>query len=209
MLLPERIITLVSIIWAVIALTFQVVCARGSGRKDYSVPAGSPIKGIIYSFTWAMLPSHKETIRLHPVWFTVGVVMHIGILLAMSKVLLVLINPQMAPIGVTIFRSLFPVALLCAIILFLKRIFSVTLRSMSSPDDYISILLVIDFLFVALAREFGWMNPGVFLIHASVLFFYLPLGKLKHALFFFVARADYGARLGYRGTYPAKIGVKE
>ena len=209
MLLPERIITLVSIIWAIAALTLQVVSARGNGRNDYSVPAGSPIKGVIYNFTWAMLPSRKETIRLHPIWFTIGVVMHIGILLAILKVLVVLIRPEAAPIGVMIFRSLFPVALLCAIVLFLKRIFSVTLRSMSSPDDYISILIVIDFLFVALAREIGWMNAGVFLIHASVLFFYLPLGKLKHALFFFVARAEYGARMGYRGTYPAKIGVKE
>jgi hypothetical protein len=43
---------------------------------------------------------------------------------------------------------------------------------------------------------------AAFLIYAGVLFLYFPLGKLRHAVFFFVARADYGRRLGYRGVYP-------
>jgi nitrate reductase gamma subunit len=135
--------------------------------------------------------------------------MHIGIFLAILEVLIVLISPQIAPVSLIAFGIVPGISIICAIILFLKRIFSVTMRSMSSPDDYISILLVIDFMVAAMAHEIGYLGSGAFLIHATVLFFYFPLGKLKHALFFFIARADYGARLGYRGVYPVKSGVRE
>jgi nitrate reductase gamma subunit len=217
----ERTIASISILWAITALIYQWVKARGKGRRDYSVKSGDVIRGILYNFTWAMLPRHKETIRLHPVWFVVGVLMHAGILIAILQVLVYLLTPQpegildvmdLRPLPALISTSLSVIyftAFLCAISLFLKRVFSALMRSMSSPDDYISVLLVIDFLFAALFHEQGGITWGTFLIHATVLFLYLPLGKLRHALFFFIARADYGARLGYRGTYPVKSGVKE
>ncbi len=205
----ERIIATAAIVWALIALIVQLVQARGKGRKDYSVRAGSTLNGVIYNFTRAMTPKHKETIRNHPIEFTIGVLMHIGIFLAIIKVLLLLIQPQLSHISPITFGVIFGIATLCALFLFLRRIFSVDLRSMSSPEDYLSILITLGFLSAAAAYESGLLNPGVFLIYAAVLFFYLPLGKLRHALFFFVARADFGARLGYRGTYPAKSGVNE
>ena len=40
------------------------------------------------------------------------------------------------------------------------------------------------------------------MIYTGLLLVYLPLGKLRHAVFFFVARGDYGRRLGFRGVYP-------
>ena len=220
MYLPERIITAISILWVIIALIYQWISARGGGRIDYSAKAGSPIKGIIYNFTWAMLPAHKETISRHPVWFTIGVLMHIGILAAIALVFVDLLTPRpyeiidvmnLSPIpGIisTVLSIIFLIASVCAISLLIKRLGSHEMRAMSSPDDYISILLVMDFLLVALARELGLVYWSIFLIHSAILFFYLPLGKLRHALFFFIARADYGSRLGYRGTYPAKNGAR-
>ena len=205
----ERIIAAVSIAWAVIALLFQLVSARRIGRKDYSVRAGSPIKGVIYNFTWAMLPSHKETMRLHPYLFAVGVLMHIGVILAIVEILLLLVYPDMIFISPIVIGVTFGIPSLCALFLLLRRVFSVNLRSMSSIDDYLSVLITLDFLLAALAHGFGLTGSGVFMVHAALLFFYLPFGKLRHAAFCPVARAEFGALLGYRGTYPAKSGVKE
>jgi nitrate reductase gamma subunit len=209
MLLTERIIASVSIIWAISALIYQWIKARGKGRIDYSVQAGNPIKGIIYNFTWAMLPSHKETISRHPVKFLIGVMMHLGIFIAILKVLLLLMFPDMGPIRPVIMGVILGLAALCGIYLFLRRIFTPALRAMSCPEDFLSVLITLGFISMALADEFDLISSGVFLIYSAFLFFYLPLGKLRHALFFFVARAEYGSRLGYRGTYPAKSGVKE
>lgn len=209
MLSTEQIIISISIAWAVIGLLVQWILARGGGRKDYSVRAGNPVLGIIYNFTWAMTPAHKETIRLHPVKFIIGILMHVGIFLAILKVLLLLINPSGAPFVPVPVSVILGVALLCGLYLFLRRCYSPDLRLMSSPDDYISIMLSLGLLLAAILHEFGLITNGALLIYASVLFFYLPLGKLSHALFFFIARAEYGARLGYRGTYPVKHSAKE
>ncbi|MCX6646901.1 MAG: hypothetical protein NTY09_11210 [bacterium] len=221
MFLTERIIASVSIIWAISALIYQWIKARGKGRIDYSVQAGNPIRGIIYNFTWAMLPSHKETISRHPVWFSIGLLMHIGIFIAIVQVIIDILIPKQYMVPIPLFPNpihdviitglffILAIASLCAAVLFLKRVFSKTLRYMSSFDDYFSILLVLDFLLAASFRELRIFQWGPFFIHSAILFFYLPLGKLRHALFFFIARAEYGSRLGYRGTYPAKSGVKE
>jgi nitrate reductase gamma subunit len=204
-----RIVVFISIVWAIIALIVQAIIARGHGRVEYSKKAGSVSQGIIYNFTWAMLPSHKETISKHPIKFTIGVLMHVGIFITIAKVLILLINPRIPPSGSIAIGFFLGLASVCALYLFLRRVFSRELHSMSSPDDYISILLALGFMVMGIAHEFSLAGPGAFLIFAAILFFYLPVGKLKHALFFFIARADYGARLGYRGTYPAKTGSRE
>ena len=205
----ERIVAAVSIIWAIAAMVLQTLAARGGGRRDYSAKAGNSLKGIIFNLTWAMLPGHKETISLHPIKFAIGVLMHIGVFLAIARVLLLLIFPRMPLPSPIAFGVILGIAALCGVYLLLRRIFSIELHAMSSPEDYLSILMTIGFLSAAILHGLNIMSTSVFLILAAILFFYMPLGKLKHGWFFFVARMDYGARLGYRGTYPAKSGVGE
>lgn len=204
-----RIVVLVSIVWAISALIAQVIVARGRGRVDYSNRAGNVTQGIIYNFTWAMLPSHKETIRHHPVKFTIGVLMHISIFATIAQVLVLLIAPNIPPFNSFAYGFFVGIGAVCGTYLFLRRVFSHDLHTMSSPDDYIAVVMTLAFIILGIAQDFGIITTGAFLIYSAVLFFYLPIGKLKHALFFFVARADYGARLGYRGTYPAKTGSRD
>jgi len=202
-----RIIASVSIVWAVIALFVQWIQSRAQDRKEYGVKAGSVIKGIIYNFTWAMTPRHKESMRLYPIEFIIGVLMHVGIFLAIVRVLLILINPQITQISQImqiVITILLGIAALCGLYQFLRRVLSKELRALSCFDDYLAIIITIDFLIAAFMHEIGFLSPPIFLIHATVVFIYLPIGKLKHALFFFIARAEFGARLGYRGTYPGK-----
>jgi len=206
MLTTARILASLAILWMLFLLVYQLVRARGTGRRDYSARAGDTIRGMLYNFTWAMLPSHKETVRLHPFEFTVGVLMHIGIFIAIAKALILIIVPAFnIPISYVLV-ILLGISVFCAIWLLMRRIISLNLRFMSNPDDYVSIVLSLVFMLSAIAQESGFIDAGVFLIVSAIVFFYLPLGKLKHALFFFVARADYGARLGYRGTYPVRNG---
>jgi len=194
---------------AFIALVVQFLLARGKGRVDHSQGVGKPLDGIIYNFTIAMLPSHKETIRNHPFKFAVGLMMHIGVFLSIIKVLLVLIIPDMPPISPIVSAIVLGISVICGFYLFMRRIITKDMRYMSTPDDYISVLLTIGLIISAIAHETGQITSGALLIYSTVLFFYLPLGKLRHALFFFVARADYGSRLGYRGVYSMKNGVSD
>jgi nitrate reductase gamma subunit len=198
----ERIVVLASILWALIALAIQVSKVKLT-RKDYSVRSGNPLKGVIYNFTWAMMPRHKETLRFHPCEFLIGVLMHFGVLLAILKAVVLTVKPDFLNPYPVLPGVIFGIASLCALYLFIRRATHRELRIISCPDDYFAILLTLDFITVSLLHEYHMISLGSFMIHAIVLFVYFPLGKLKHAVFFFLARADYGARLGYRGTYPA------
>jgi uncharacterized membrane protein len=153
-----------------------------------------------------MRPSHKETARLHLVKFAVGVAMHLGILTAIAKLIFLIVNPSFEPWSSVVLGSAFCVAALCGLYLFVRRVLAATLRSISSFDDYFSVSMVIGFLVFAALEELGVVGRPAFFIFSAALFFYLPLGKLRHALFFFIARMDYGRRLGHRGVYPPKCG---
>lgn len=209
MLLTVRTITAASVAWVIVALFVQYFLARKRGSKDYSTSAGGRLKGVIYNFTWAMAPGHKETLRLHPVKSSIGILMHVGVLVAVAYILVLAVNPQHARCCPYIFGVIPGIAALCAFYLLVRRVFTPEMRAMSSPDDYLSIMLTFGLLIAAVMHEFSLIGTRYLLGYAAVLFFYLPIGKLKHALFFFLARADFGARMGYRGTYPAGRNAKE
>lgn len=191
-----------SALWAFMMLTFQVLAARGGGRRDFSRPSGSAAAGAWYNFTGGMLPWNKESARLHAGEFGLGVVLHAGVLLTLAGVFLMAAVP--GP-GAWLVARLWPVnvlSLAAGIALLIRRIRSELLRAISVPDDYLAISGTCGLLVVAIGFCFAPTHPAPLLAYASVLLIYLPLGKLRHAVFFFVARADYGWRLGYRGVYP-------
>ena len=79
------VLTLLALLWSILALLYQWYVAWGGGRRDYSAQSGRPMRGMLYNFTIAMLPSHKETVRLHPLKFLAGIVMHIGGFVAIAS----------------------------------------------------------------------------------------------------------------------------
>jgi hypothetical protein len=135
--------------------------------------------------------------------------MHIGVFVGIFKALILIINPNFGPLSPVVFGPIFGIAICCGLYLFFRRIFTPNMRYMSSPEDYFSVLVTVYFLIIALSHELGMMNSGLFLSGSSLVFIYIPLGKLRHALFFFIARAEYGSRLGYRGIYRSRMVVKE
>lgn len=198
-----RFFVLLSMLWAAIALVAQVVAARGRGRKEYAERSGSPGNGMLYNFTIAMLPWHKETVKHHPGKFVVGVIMHLGVILALVYAVVVLIRPTASFMGALPYmRWLVAGALVSGVYLFVRRICSRNLRAMSAAEDFVAILATCGLLALALLSSDDSYYQLAFLSYVGVFFVFLPLGKLRHGLFFFVVRGDYGRRLGYRGVYP-------
>ncbi|MDQ7778414.1 MAG: hypothetical protein RDV41_01735 [Planctomycetota bacterium] len=192
---------IVGFAWAAIALLVQLLRARGT-RVELGERAGSPLAGIAYNFTGAMLPSHKESATLHLSKFFVGVTMHIGAFTAFACLLL-------SRFGVNLTgRARYPLVVIvglglaAGIFLCFRRVFSITLRRISSPDDFVAILATCGLM--ATTAVFLLYPPALTAayIYAAVLLVYLPFGKLRHVVFFFAARAEFGARLGARGVYP-------
>jgi hypothetical protein len=202
LLTAVKVVVALSMSWAIIALLVQVLSARAGGRIDYSARSGNPVRGLVYNFTVAMMPAHKETVSRHPVKFAIGVVMHIGVILVLLGVALLLAWPAGGDRLLSFVRPLVALSLVAGIYLVVRRVLSPNLRAMSAPDDYVAILASCGLLGLASLLPASTHNQTVLLIYAGLLFLYFPLGKLRHAVFFFVARGDYGRRLGHRGVYP-------
>lgn len=200
-----KIISLAAFLICFIIMAFHFFrLIRLGSPKDYSRKKGNLKSAIYYSFTGAMNPVQKESAYLHLPTYTAGIVYHTGTFISIVLYFLFLFN-----IGFTYsLQSVLIYILIASSIsglgIFIKRIALKKLRYLSNPDDYISNLLVTMFqIFTFLAIMIDNFTPYYF-IFTALFFLYLPLGKLKHSLYFFAARYHLGFFFGWRGIWPVK-----
>ncbi len=175
---------------------------------DRSPLKGSPAHGITYAFTAGMLPWAKESTRLHLIAYLRGIGFHVGIFAALGALL---ISP---------FWSLLP-GILTTLLLWVlaagaflgaaggvMRLAEHNLRGLSVPDDHFAVWLVT--LFMALAALALW-NPAFlvpFYLVSALTLVYVPLGKIRHCLYFFFSRFFFGKFFGRRGVFPHPEAIK-
>jgi len=193
--------------------------------KDLSESSGNVAAGVIYSNTTAMSPAQKESAYKHLPTYAAGILFHLGSFLALLCFVLLIFDAVWGFFFQHILlSSLVAAALLissfCGIGLIIKRFVSKNLRPISNVDDYISVILVtlfhlisallfITFVFHDAFHQYfsstthSHIISAYFLV-ATLLFLYLPFGKLKHTVYFFAARYHLGFFYGKRGTWPPK-----
>jgi hypothetical protein len=180
---------------------------------EYSSPEGNTGKAVRYAFTGAMSPARKESAFLHLPTYTAGLFYHLGTFLSLL-LFFFFISGQM-PQGwlAKCIIAFLSVSALCGIAILIKRIFRKELRSLSNPDDYISNFLVTIFqiatIAVLLIPAFIILSyppavlPSYYFIF-TLLILYIPVGKLRHTVYFFAARYHLGFFFGWRGVWPPK-----
>ena len=172
--------------------------------KDSSQPRGKVSPGIRYSVTAAMSPFKKETAYRHLPTYTGGIIYHVGTFLSFFLLALYFFSIRIPTVIATTVALILVVSALCGIAIFLKRIANPKLKSLSNIDDYFSNLLVTGFQIIsALTLLYEKFLPFLFL-YGSLLFLYIPLGKLKHTVYFFASRIHLGIFFGRRGVWPLK-----
>jgi len=182
---------------------------RSGSPHDYAPPAGSESAGIVYSYTRAMNPVKKESAFLHLPTYSAGIIYHLGTFLAVSLIFLLWTNvvlPSALSWGLSAFLLISSV---CGTGILIKRLLKKGLRELSNPDDYISNILVTVFqVMTGLSLVSGnSVRPWLF-VSAGLLLLYIPLGKLKHLLYFFAARWQLGFFYGRRGIWPPVKNLK-
>jgi len=175
---------------------------RAGRSKDFATPAGSIPEGIRYAFTTAMKPGHKESAFMHlPTYFS-GLVFHLGAFAATALFVVWPFYDFTTLTGVPLVAAVLPVAGSAAGFgLLVKRMISPMLRSLSTPDDYLSNFLVTLFQGCAALALFIPAVTPTFYIAGALLWLYFPAGKLKHAVYFFAARYHLGVLFGSRGVW--------
>lgn len=172
--------------------------------RDYSKPLGAVDPAIRYAFIKAMDPRKKESAYLHLPTYTAGILYHLGTFL--SLFLFILFMFKVEPQGLTrlLIIGFLIISGISGLAILLKRLIKKELKALSNQDDYVSNILVTA---VQLMTAISLYNPRIlpwYFILVSLFFLYLPLGKLKHTVYFFAARYHLGYFYGWRGVWPPK-----
>lgn len=169
---------------------------------DFAPPAGKIAPAVRYSFTGAMHPAKKESAFLHLPTYTAGVIYHLGTFLSLPLFIIALMKVSLPLPLEFIFTGFLLISGSCGIGILVKRMIKRELRGLSSTDDYLSNILVTLFQFFTAAYFFVLALQPVYFVVVALLLLWLPLGKLKHALYFFAARYHLGVFYGWRGVWP-------
>jgi len=173
--------------------------------KDLSKSSGNVLKAEVYSYTGAMMPNKKESAYLHLPTFSLGIFFHIGTFLGLLLFILsFFFIPEEIPYWLTIALSV--ILLLGAVSglsLLIKRIVLKKMRELSNFDDYLSNFFTTTFQVASLIYLIIGHNFAMpYYILSSLLLLYLPVGKLRHVIYFFAARYQLGFFYGWRNSWP-------
>jgi hypothetical protein len=191
-------------------LVHFVKIVRLGAPKDKSEPSGSVKEGVIYANTRAMMPTEKESAYLHIPSYAVGMLFHIGLFCSLLFFVLSFFPFFNNWIGGSCWRWVLAippaVATVCGLILFFRRLFSKDLKVLSMPDDFISTGLVTLFLlmttfYLSMSTCCGSITI-LYYISSILLLLYMPLGKLRHVVYYFAARYHLGFFYGWRNVWP-------
>lgn len=204
-------LALAALVFCLASCLFHFLRLVRLGRPvDYSQAAGNASMGVKYAFTYAMNPRKKESAYLHLPTYAAGLFYHSGTFLCVILFFLN-ISGLMPPAWLAMIISAFLcIAVFSGTGILIKRIINKELRSLSNPDDYISNILVTLFqlftLFMIILPILQSSNRPIvqssYYLIFTLLMLYLPLGKLRHVVYFFAARYHLGFFYGRRGIWP-------
>ncbi len=206
----------------IIALVFMATVYAAKIRWILRFPAGgdrqapresggaSARKGAIHSLFAIAMPWEMPSTRRHRWLYAQFVIFHLGIAASILMSFLIPYVPQWtAPRGAVLaLRTIFVVALIAGGARMIRRLKDPYVRSISTPDDYFSLALLLVWLaasFLAAPNKNEPALMGYFLLTAFFLV-YVPFSKISHYLYYPFARWYLGRSLGHRGVYPVRTG---
>jgi hypothetical protein len=155
-----------------------------------------------------MMPWAKESTRIHMLAYLRGIGFHVGIFTAIG---IVIINPFWEYLPPIIFLILFWILGIAAVLGAaggIMRIVEHNLRGLSLPDDHFAVWLTTLFITVAGLAVINDSFVIPMYIVSAITFIYIPLGKIRHCLYFFFARIFFGKFFGRRAIFPHPQAVK-
>jgi len=200
---PLRLAVPAAAAWCLAALVVQAVRAyRFGGHEIHSVASGVSLKGIAYAFGPGMMPWGKESAARHLPTYLTGIGYHGAVFVALAYLVTVMIGIDLSAGWKMPLTVVLAAGTVGGVGLLVKRAVKPVLRSISCPDDFASNVLVDLLLATAVASLWIPAAEAVLLATATLLFLYIPLGKIRHCFFFFYSRILFGIFFGRRGVLP-------
>ncbi len=169
---------------------------------DRTPAKGDPRRGVAYAFTLGMAPWAKESTRRHAASYLRGVGFHLAVFLGLAAVAVSpwwSAAPGQVRVGVGL---LLATGALLGAAGSLMRLVETHLRAVSTLDDHFAVALVTVFLAVTATALWNAAFAVPMYLVTALMLAYIPLGKIRHCLYFFFSRVFFGRFVGRRGVLP-------
>src|SRR5262249_48288162 len=110
--------------------------------RDQSMVKGNPGTGILYAFTWGMMPWAKESTRIHIVAYTRGILFHLGIFTTLGVLMITPIRSHLPGWLNIPIMVILGVGSLLGMAGGIMRWVDKNLKTLSTPDDHFSVWLI-------------------------------------------------------------------
>ena len=193
---------------------------RFKGGKERQ-PATGPVtttrrKGILYSWAIVAMPWAMESQRKNFLFYCSFVIFHLGVAAAITLSIFLIpylpwvLTYEWIVLGLQIVIG---ASFVIGVLRIIRRIGSVYMRALSTPDDYFSLILLtvwFGFGFFAVPNDYsgGEWHLITFFIMTSFLLVYVPFSKISHYLYYPFTRYWLGKSLGHRGVFPMERGKR-
>ena len=205
-----------------LAFMFIVYCLRlywlmsFKAGKERQAPTGlgdtNSRKGFIYSWGNVAMPWAMESTRTKLFLYMQFVVFHVGVTAAILMMFSISFYFKGDPLPATlalVFQIIIGAAFLVGVGRIIRRIASVYVRAISSPDDHFSLWLLTAWFgvgYLAAPNDYSqgdWQAMAFFLL-GSFFLVYVPFSKISHYLYYPFTRYYLGKSLGHRGVFPIR-----
>ena len=209
-LLLTRLLAVAALVFAVAAFArkFNWMLSHSFTAIDRAAAKGEAWRGLLYAFTLGMMPWAKESTRRHFIAYLRGIAFHLGIF---AGLLAFFVSPWWSLAPAPLLWLFGVVTALGAVFGFagdiLRRV-ERNLTQISTPDDHASVLLVSLFLTAVAAALFNFAFMPVMYLVGALMLFYMPLGKIRHCIYFFFSRRFFGLFVGRRDVIHHAEAVK-
>jgi len=184
-------------------------------RRDRTFAAGRGSAGAGYSLLNIAMPRAMESTRKRPGFYAQFVVFHIGVAAAIAGTLIIPYAPgvfEIRPV-MRLFQAVIAAAFGVGLLRLFRRLTNPVLRTVSSPDDYFSLILLILWFAAGVLAVPNRPEAGewpLILYFGLTAFFlvYVPFSKICHYLYYPFTRLYLGRSLGHRGALPPRGGKR-
>jgi nitrate reductase gamma subunit len=178
-------------------------------------PGTGARRGVGYSLVNVAMPWAMESTRSKPFFYAQFVLFHLGVTAAITHSFVIPYLPGFLEHAwvVRTFQVFIGAAFAVGCVRIVRRLANPTIRAISTPDDYFSLILLTVWFasafFAAPNRPEG--GEGILLTYFFLTAFflvYVPFSKISHYLYYPFGRFFVGRTLGHRGVFPLPKSTK-
>ncbi|MFC1728933.1 hypothetical protein ACFL6I_01235 [candidate division KSB1 bacterium] len=213
--MSETVAHLALIIMAVVYMLRIRWLFKFKAGKERQAPSGTgseaPRKSIAYSWANIVMPWAMESTRTKVLFYVQFVIFHLGVTNAIGLTFIIPYAPGLLESAAVVSALQISIggAFLVGAYRIFRRISDTYIRSISTPDDFFSLILLTIWFFFGFLSVPNDTSGGVwhlitFFNMTTFFLLYVPFSKISHYLYYPFTRYYLGKTLGRRGVYPLR-----